>query len=579
MAAPRDRRHTRRVVRFLGVSRVFTPLRRVAAAVLLLPFLVVAVGAPAGAQTTPVGVGTGTGNSSLLSIDLGSLLQLNLINEASSGTIDPANGVPTAFEQLQALSLQSSTLPALGDLTLPLVETRTTGGQDSKTTSLLDLSTLPSPVSGLLSGQINPATLSSIVSSDGAVSSLTSTLDNLALLGGVVKTSSASADLGSFAKSASANAGRSLGIDQLTALDLGGLLQLLGISLDQLPVDTLTGLVGQLGLPLDAVNQATGLDLANLTDLGTTIDGLQTTITGLLANTPVCNVLDPILVQLGLNCTDTTATLTSALDSLTSALTGVLGLLDSTALLSVDALQVGQLASATDTVAGSQATTTGSIGHLRVGGIDLGAVDLNQTVDQLTALAAQVTSTVNGILGTIDPALGNLIDVKLFDRSASVAQDSGYVNALSAITALLVTINPPDVCSMLGDLANASTVGTVIDSLGGQVPTDLPVPVSDLLGTLGSTVDCSALQPAALAQVDPNGIVSAITDPLTIKALSVSGAAAYVAPPAPVVPETPAAPAAPTLPLTGGDSTLLLLAGAAFAAGALALRRLAGRRI
>ena len=535
--------------------------RRAAALAALIPLAFAALATPASAQSTPVGVGTGTGGSNVLSVDLGDLLQLSLVNEASGGTIDPTQGVPAASEQLNLLTVHSAVLPALDGLTVPLVETHTTGGTDTKDTALLDLGTLPSPLSGLLAGQINPATLTSLVDSNGALSSLTTALDNVAVLGGLLRTGAATAQMGSSAKPAFANAGRGLGLDQLTALDLGGLLQLLGLSLDSLPVDTLTGLVGQLGLPLDAVKTATGLDLSSVSDLNSVVDGLQTTISGLLAQVPVCDAANPVLVLLGLDCNNLATTLNSTVDALQAALDGVRSLLSSTALLSVDGLNIGELATATDTVQNSAATTSASIGHIRVGGIDLGGIDLNATLDQLQALATQVTTTVNGVLGSISPSLGNLIQVKLFDRNASVTSASGYTNALAAINALSVTVTPPDICSLLDSIDSTHTISAVLTAANGQLLSALPTPVSDLLGGLSSVVSCGGTS------------VNALTQPLTVKALSVSGAAAFTMPQATTTPATPSTPASPTLPRTGGDSAPFLLLGAAFVMIAAVLRR------
>ncbi len=545
--------------------------RRAAALAALIPLAIAALAAPASAQSTPVGVGTGTGGSNVLSIDLGDLLQLSLVNEASSGTIDPAQGVPSASEQLNLLTVHSAVLPALDGLTVPLVQTHTTGGSDTKDTALLDLGTLPSPLNGLLSGKINPASLTSLVDANGALSSLATSLDNVAVLGGLLRTGSTTAQLGSSAKPAVATAGRGLGLDQLTALDLGGLLQLVGLSLDDLPVDTLAGLVGQLGLPLDAVENATGLNLTSVDDLDSVIDGMQTTISGLLQQVPVCNAADPILVLLGLDCNNLVTTVNSAIDALQSALDGVRDLLNSTALLSVGGLQIGELATATDTVDHSAATTTASIGHIRVGGIDLGGIDLNATLDQLQALATQVTTTVNGVLATISPSLGNLIQVKLFDRSTSVSSASGYTNALAAINALTVTVTPPDICSLLNGIDSTHTISAVLTNAQAQVLAPLPTPVSDLLGGLTSIVTCGG-----------ETSVNALTQPLTVKALSVSGAAAFTMPQAVTTPQTPSSPstpASPTLPRTGGDSTPLLLLGAALVLAAAVLRRATRQRV
>jgi hypothetical protein len=523
--------------------------------VLLLPFVVALLATPSNAQTAPAGVGTSNGLGNVLSIDLGSLLKLSLVNELSNTTIDPASGSPLALSQLQLLNLQSATVPTLDGLTVPLVETRTSGAEDRKDTALLDLGSLGLPAN-LLTGAVNPATLSSVVGGTGALSSLTTSLDNIAVLGGLLKTDAAAALLGSSATPGASDATRGLSISQLSALDVGGLLQLLGIPLDQLPLTAVTGLVGQLGIPLDTINQATGLNLGSLTDLANLASVLSTP-------GQICDVANQLLLGLlGAVCTNNVVT---NLGSTQTAIQGLLDLLAGTALLDVQGIEIGQKAVAADTLASSVASTTGSIGSIRVGGVDLGAVDLNTTLDQITGLANQITSTISGLLGSIDPGLANLVQVTLFDRLANVAQDGSYTTAQSGITALQLAINPPDVCAILGRLNVAGTVNGLLAGLGAGAVT-VPTQVTDLLTGLTSQVPCGQAQT----------LTAAITQPLTVKALSVSGAANFmmpVAPIAPVVPQTP------VLPRTGGESNMFLLLGASMVIIAIGARRLTRHQI
>ena len=542
----------------MPIHSKFRGLRSLAAVALLLPFVVAVLATPSNAQTAPIGVGTASGTGNVLSVDLGSILKLSLVNELSNTTIDPASGNPLALSQLQLLKLQSSLLPNLDGLTVPLVETRTSGAEDRKDTALLDLGSLGLPAN-LLTGAVSPATLASIVGGDGALSSLTTSLDNIAVLGGVLKTDAAAALLGSAAAPSASNATRGLSINQLTALDVGGLLQLLGIPLDQLPLTAVTDLVGSLGIPLATINQATGLNLGSLTDLSTVLSGLPATIATVTGQ--VCNPLDPVLVLLNISCPQTVAPLTTTLQT---AIQGLLDLVGGTALLDVQGIQIGQQALAADTLANSSAITTGSIGNIRLAGVDLGAIDLNATLDQITALATQITTTVNGLLGAIDPELANLIDIKLFDRLANVAQDGSYTTAQSAITALQVAINPPDVCAILGRLG-AGSVNGLLAGLGAGAVT-VPTQVTDLLTSLTSQVPCGEAQT----------LTAAITQRLTVKALSVGGAANFVMP---VAPAAPAVPQTPVLPRTGGESNMFLLLGASMVIIAIGARRLVRHQI
>ena len=539
----------------MPIHSKFRGLRPLAAVALLLPFVVAVLATPSNAQTAPIGVGTAGGLGNVLSVDLGSILKLSLVNELSNTTIDPATGNPLALSQLQLLNLQSATLPNLDGLSVPLVETRTSGAEDRKDTALLDLGSLGLPAN-LLTGAVSPATLASVVGGDGALSSLTTSLDNIAVLGGVLTTDAAAALLGSAATPTTSDATRGLSINQLSALDLGGLLQLLGIPLDQLPLTAVTDLVSQLGIPLATINQATGLNLGSLTDL---------TNLGSVLSTPaqLCDVANQLLLGLlGAACTNN---LVTNLGNTQTAIQGLLDLVGGTALLDVQGIQIGQKAVAADTLANSSAITTGSIGNIRLAGVDLGAIDLNATLDQITALATQITTTINGLLGAIDPGLANLIDIKLFDRLANVAQDGSYTTAQSAITALQVGINPPDVCAILGRLDVAGTVNGLLTQLGAGAVT-VPTQVTDLLTSLTSQVPCGQAQT----------LTAAITQPLTVKALSVSGAANFVMP---VAPAAPAVPQTPVLPRTGGESNMFLLLGASMVIIAIGTRRITRHQI
>ena len=98
----------------------------------------------------------------------------------------------------------------------------------------------------------------------------------------------------------------------------------------------------------------------------------------------------------------------------------------------------------------------------------------------------------------------------------------------------------------------------------------LPGPVGDVLGDLGSTITCTSGAAAAgtlsaAALVD--GVASALTEPLTVEALSVSGASTFST--ARRTPGTPGAstPGSPdagqtpgSLPATGGEGWLALAA-------------------
>src|SRR3954470_15124741 len=169
--------------------------RRSVAAFSLSALASVVAAAPATAADPPTGVSNSVGGLSIVSVDYGNILKATLVGEHNSDTIDPASGVPTATQVLAALTLNSGAIPALDALSVTPVQTTSTGPEDQKTTTLLDLSTIGAP--GVV-GTINPATLSSLVDAAGAKSTLTSTLANVNALG-VIGVDSASVTLGGLA--------------------------------------------------------------------------------------------------------------------------------------------------------------------------------------------------------------------------------------------------------------------------------------------------------------------------------------------------------------------------------------------
>lgn len=306
---------------------------------------------------------------------------------------------------------------------------------------------------------------------------------------------------------------------------------------------------GLLCAPIQALITSLTGQLATAQGQVTTIDGqidaLQAQIEGLLDQ--IDALLAPVL---------------GLINQLTGLLDGIVAGLDGASLLSVEDLVVGVTAQADDTLATSVATVVGSVGDVRVGALSLGGLDLASTVGQVTALTDEVTGALGGVLAQIDPSLAGLVDIDLLDQSTSVTEEGGVTKALAAITGLRATITPPDICGLLDQLGVQQTVGSLLDSVGGLLPS-LPGPVGAVLGDLGSTVTCSAGAAGSVgtaALVD--GVASALTQPLTVEALSVSGAGEFAVPATPGTPGAPGLPGgAPTpgsLPATGGEAWLVL---------------------
>jgi hypothetical protein len=553
----------------------------------------VAAGAPAQAQAPDPGVGTSTGATELLALRIGDgALDVRVGVESSSTSNDPATGT-SATERITPLVVSSSLVPALGALSIPPVDVTSTDGERSTATPGVDLGALTSaaPVPGVLGGVIEPTTLRALVDATGAIADAAGGVTNLSVLGGVLRLGELDAVLGSDAVVTGAGAGRSLTLDRLEVLDLDAVLQLLGIDLGALPLGVAAGLLQQLGFglpggatsPAALVSTVEGL-LAQAGSVPAQIDALGDQVVALQAQlapllpfvgcNPVLSLLPLVggltcaaLVPLATSLQSQIAALTAQIDALTDSVAallqpvldvvgGLLSGLGAAPLLVVEDLSVGVVADAVDTVEGSTADVTGSVGAVRVGALTLPGADL-------LSLAQQATDAVGDVLSVVDPVLGDLVDVSLFEETTSVAAEGAQTVASAAVTALRVAITPPDVCALLGRLGAGAATSTIAGVLGtvGQPLSALPLPVADVLGALGSTLSCST---------------SALTQPLELEVLKVSGRGAFAAVPTQVPPTT--APGTPRqaepLPRTGGEVPLAL-AGAALAAAVLVRRAVA----
>ena len=594
--------------------------------------------APSRAEESPAGTGMSGGAASLLTLALGDgALHLRLVGEDSAtsnvtGTVNAVERVtPLHVASTLLPVLNGVTQPTVESSSTSGEHATATPGVDLAT--LL----AGAPVPGLLTGVIDPVAMRSVVDATGATSTAAGAVRNVSVLGGLLRLGTATADLGSSALRTDAGAARGLTADRIEVLDLTALLDALGISLADLPLDAAVSLLGGLGLPIpgdvtpeallatiDGLLTQTAPVRAQVATLQDQIDVLQsqlapltmqlsalTTQVGQLTSLAgSCSPLDPILVALGLSCGQVAgalaaaqgqlttvdaaidalqvqiagvlaqvdallATIQSLLDQLLGLIDGVLDGLADAPLLAVEDLVVGLTALADDTLASSSATAVGSVGTVEIGGLSLGGLDATATLAQVTGLADQITGTLGDILSLVDPSLANLVDIDLLEQATSLTEEGGVTKAIAGITALSATITPPDVCALLGRLGLEETVGSVLGSLGESLPA-LPGPVGTVLGDLGSTVRCAAPTAAtgftASSLVD--GVASALTQPLTVEALSLSGAGSFTVPAAPGAPGTPDAPG--QLPNTGGDAQLAVVAIGLGALG-LAARRVLAR--
>ena len=458
--------------------------------------------------------------------------------------------------RLGVLDVTSSLLPGLG-LSVPGVEAKSPGGNPSVGIPAVDLT---SPVS---SGTLNPATVVASLTGGVARGSLGTSITNLGLVGGLLSAPSIVSSLGTNSAVAGADGVRGLDIDSLTVLDLGALLDGLGLSILDLPISVLNGLLGQLGLAVPGVTSGVSLTTA-VDDLMGAIDEVQTilgTVGGTVDNT-VHTVVGNILGGLGSSVPgldipvpsvgDTVDTLNATINSLQGQLRGLLetvvNTLDGIALLSVEDITAGLDAKAGATMNDTVAGITARIGSIKVGGVALPGIDLGATIEQVGALVNSVTAKIDSVLGSVSPALGGLVKLSILDKQSGTSTSAdGYNHATASLTALTASITPP---------ANLTAIVQQVSSLAG---------VGDLLGTLGGSLPVVSTAMQALEGVLGN--VQALAGGATIKVAELSAAADYSPQAVPVT--TPSG----DLPRTGGPAFPFAVLGVLFLAGAFALDR------
>lgn len=533
--------------------------------------------APAGAQAPP-GVGSTTGSTTLLGIRIGEPavgpLDVRLLGEDGTSLLDSLEGTPNAMARVVPLSVTSSLVPALSAVNnlVPTVESRSTGAEDARSTVLLDLDALSTSlgVPGLLGGAIQPAHLTTAVEAAGARSLVDSAVTGVTAFGGVVGLDTLTLAQSSLAAPGSSNAQRGVTLASLDVLTLDGLLGFLGITLEDLPLDAALGLLDSLGLTVD------GLDGAALGALVNTVLGNITALTTAIENA-ACDLNLPLVGEI-LDCAAAQGALTTMVTQLGDLVTGIIDTLTGTPLLSLDGIELDVVARAGATVADSVADVVSSIGAIRVAGIALPGVDVASTLEQIEAIVDQITAQLDTVLGGVLPSLAGLLDIDILDEATSVVQTATGIEARSAATGLRIVLTPPDLCVLLRDLGGVGSLG---DLLGG--PSGALAPVGEILSGLRQTVNCPGAAAAgddAAAAGLVDGVAAALTEPLTIEALSVSEASVLRLPAAPVTPTPVPDPAPPSLARTGTGSTVpLVLAATMLGASLLVRRRLVPVRV
>ncbi|MGH8992934.1 MAG: LPXTG cell wall anchor domain-containing protein [Acidimicrobiia bacterium] len=575
-------------------------------------------GVTAGGANAATGRGTAAASITLLDVSLGNVQNIKVLTDEGQSTLDPTRlGIagPRAFGQLSAVSATGAL-----NVSLPAPPARaeapgtTTGSLDAisfnlpaDVTNLAGVAGLPALPTGALgagvlaAGVIDPIKVEAFQDAAGARSAVGTEVPNLDVLQGLISVK----DVKVGSMSASSTSAESVGdtgvvtIGDISVLDLSAFLGGLGLGLTDLNIGTLTGLVDSLGLPVSTASLP--VPLGNLG--GGDISGILsqvTNLTSILNAIPVagsCDALESLTAPLGGlsglldvggllsglglpldlgsllggNACETagvantasslTTTLTSTLNGLLPTADGLLdsvfGVLDNAPLIQLTGVEFSALAKAAETLAGSSASTTANFGTLKVGGLSVGALDLNATVAQVAGLVDTLESTLNGVLGPL--GLGNLIDIGIMERTSSVKAEGAYNVADAGLNVLRVSINPP---AILSDVL-APVTNLPIGNLLGGVISGLPVDTGLASGALAGAF----------------GLTSLLSQPTTIKVGAIRAQSDFTTAAESVTATggSPAAPPAETsgqLPRTGSNNGAWMAALAALAlAGAFGITR------
>lgn len=510
------------------------------------------------ASAASPGVGTAISTTKVLSAQLGaggSLLDLGLITDEARSTIDPAVAPSEAYSRLSALTLKSKVAGLNLSLPTQPIESRSPGGDPDVT---YGGASLPTPAT-VASGSVKPARLSSAVDGGTATSAMTAEIANLNLVGGLIRAESVRSVLATAGKPELAESARTVAVGPVTVLDLGAVLEGLGIGLSDLPVDTLLALIDQLDVPVAGV--PAGVKATDhVKALNTAIDDLQGTVDPAIAEVTktVESTTNTLLGSAKLaapSVGDPATVVTTTVDQVQALIEGVVGsgvtALDNLALLKLDGLELGVTTKAVHNVDDSVAAITAKIGKVHVGNIVLPGIDLGSSVKQVSALANQITGEISKALAIVDPGLANLVKVSVLEEQKGVSTSDGYVRSRAGVTALSAAITPP---AALGSIVSSITT-TKSGDVGTLLGTDMPA-VSGVMDGLQSAL----------------GLVTGVlTQPALVKVGEVQGGADFIAAGSPV-----AAPGG-MLPRTGGPAFLaglaaLLLGAVVFAFTGLARR-------
>ena len=465
--------------------------------------LLAAVSTTGSAGAAAPGVGTSKASTTVLSVQLGDALGVRLLGDDARSTIDRQIADPSAFSKLVGLEVSSKMIPAL-NVSVPAtpMESRMPGGQPVVSLSNVNLT---SGIQGVgLPGSIATGTLDAVLRSSvdplAARSGIEAAVKNLNVVGGLLSVGEVSSTLGSGAATSVSDSVRGVKVGEVSVLDLGAVLDGLGLTLADLPLSTLSGLLTQLGVPVSGLPTGTNLN-SYVAALNKAIDEVQATVntqSGTVTGT-VDSAVGTLLGSLALpvpNTNSTVAQVNATVNELQETLAGTISAaleaLDDLTLLKLGGVDISVATKAVDTVKGSAADITAKVGSVSVGNITVPGVDLTSAASQINGLVSQVNGTLSSVLGTISPDLANLVSVSVLDQTKSVTESGGYIRSRAGITGLTASIVPPaNLSALVGTIKAATGAGEVVTGLGETVPA-LSTAMSSLESVLGGTLQALA---------------------------------------------------------------------------------------
>ena len=520
------------------------------------------IAGPAVAQEpapAPAVAGTTESTQAVLDLDVGSILDLELVAERATADVTDA---PSALSTITGLAVASAVVPAL-NAAFPTVTAQQPGGASTDQESLSlggalaavdpSLAAAGSVIdgAGVIDGDVLNLGVGAQAEGQESAATGATELVRLAALGGVLDVSGVTSALVQGTAADAASVSRTMHVNALGVLDLGSLFELLGVPLPSLGLADLGTLALSLGVAFPGVPGGSTLP-ETAQPLLDTLDALRNDPSATVGSltTPVQGVIASLLGSAPASDTvveDLPGLPTLVSDLVTQVsdlLSGGLGVLADTSLVRLDAIDLSAAVTAVGRTEGSHADANCALGSVQIGAlppVDLGGVTsaVGQAGPALAQLpfglgeALELSVCGQPILGGAAPALVE-----------SVAMAGEAVEAHAEAAAIHLGVHPG---AALQGLAGGTPVASLFGSAGGLGLPELPA--------IAGVVDLDALL----------GGGNVLAEGLTLDVGRVTARATYQAVPVAVPPAS--------LPSTGSSSTLPLLAALVLLPLALVGRR------